>query len=346
MGERHLPPMNSVCAIGALLLAASTAQAQFNGCGSAVCSAHLGGTGGYVAPTVAPTIAQNWGYTSLKFNETWSSSSTIDYSNSRLAGYNWYIQYGRFPMNYNGNANWSWMSSIGVNPAGDMVISNNTLTLLSTTGGAPTMWSCMWDATNTHMVGNWWGGGFYIEVQFAFDPAFAPGGGARPSWWMLPEEALGSSAVLNQEMMEIDVESLYGPAGDPYCGGNCWMSMYLHDWNFGSDGPPNTQNNEYQGFSWTQVQSAFGSNFTYNALNTYGVLVVPSTQNSGTGIIAHYVNGVLMFQVTYGASGLSPALSPANPNLTALDNEHWCLMLGNGIGWPAQFGAVRVWQKP
>jgi hypothetical protein len=333
--------MLRIFALVSFLLVPLSAHAQFAGCAPSFCAPSSGRRSLSSGPQV-PAPAAAHGYTHVIFNETWSNPNTaIDYNNTHATGYDFYVQTNNFPINYANDSRWTWMASTSNATAAGNTISNHVLTMGSD-GSVQLIWSCGWNGSQ--MVGHWWGGGFYIEVQFAFDPALAPGGGARPSFWFFPKETLGTSTLLSTDSLEIDFESLYGVGDDPFCegNGNCSFSMYVHDWNFSKGG-----NNSYNGFNWSQLQSAF-ANFSYKNLNTYGLLVVPSNQNNGTGLISRFVNGVLMFSQTYTrASGSSPAVSPDNPGAIAdADNVHWCLALDNGVSWRSYFGNIRAWQLP
>lgn len=290
-----------------------------------------------------PYPAQAWGYSNLTFYENWASTGTIDLSNTMASGFNWYIN-NAFPNAVVGSTNFGNILTAAATQSGDLSVSSNQMAISTDRSNiAESLNTCVWNGSA--LIGTTFTGGFYIDVPMKFDPtAGQTGFNAWPIFWFAPKEFLNGS-ITNTNFAEIDgfegIPTSSG-GGTTACATDCDDRMSDHDWN--SNGTDNLYNPTIS----SALLSSFGT-WTYNAVHHIGLLWVPTTRNSGTGIISRYVDGVQVSSLTYSSStGTNPALSPSNPNgaLFEMESENFCLLLGTGHDQTTTFGPIQVWQHP
>lgn len=293
-------------------------------------------------PHRQPMAAQVHGYNKLTFHEDWSDGTAhIDLNNTKAAGFNFYTN-GSFPSLFANGTTWTGGASAPVMRSDMLSVANKVLTISGTQ--SQNNWqninTCVWNGFA--VSGTSFGGGFYIDIAFQFDPTrlvqLDPG---WPAWWFAPKEYLNGS-ITNTNWVEIDGFEAHTGSGTSLCGNNCNAILTNHYWNVS-----NGTNDFYSWEMQTNIKPVFGT-WDFNELQHYGVLWVTAASNGGTGFITRYLNGVGMTTMTYSATGgTNPALSPGNPNgaLSEMDNENFCLYINSGTNVPVKVGTVQVWQK-
>ena len=128
------------------------------------------------SPTVAPVavipepgaaVLQN--YNHLAFDDEFSSTSSIDMSNSHASGYNWYLQ--------------NWFSSSASNSS-NVTISNGVLELGGGGSGGATIVSAFANSSGGY-TGTVFGSGTYMEASIQFNPSAGGSASSWPAFWGL-----------------------------------------------------------------------------------------------------------------------------------------------------------------
>lgn len=255
------------------------------------------------------------------FRDDFTSLSTIDTTDSRAAGFNWYV-HRQWPQAQNPFGNWAGITSQGATPAGDISVGSSLLTLSDYPGGTTglVIQSAAATGTGTTFVGTTFSGGGYFEVSMAVPN---PGGAINtmPSWpaawfmdvrWFIGQVLRGAEPDI--------IEAL--PSN-----GSVALLMAAHDWDF-------VNNINYN----TGLTPSGPADVTQQ--NRYGFWWVPASKNNGIGVLRRYVNGVYQGQVLYSATGgATPAFAPSNPNgvMSVIDSGQLVMNLSCG---PSPLSAV------
>lgn len=278
-----------------------------------------------------PGVASSYGFKTRTFNETWPSAASIDESNTKAAGFNWYVN-SAFP-NIAGNVtNFNPLKTASALTAGNISVTSNVMSL-TTSSNFQALWTCVWNGSS--VIGTTFGNGFYIDIQFSFSQAAVLAGSiGNMTFWFLPIAYMNGS-ISTGKFPELD--GWEAAAGNNP--GNFWM--FVHEW----DASAGTANS-YNVIPSNNVANTFGT-FDYGAIHHYGFLSVPQSKNGGTGIQARYIDNVFMGSQTYSSGGApSPALTPSNPTgaLSDIDSSNFCLALSSVAGSPFNVGQVQVFQ--
>jgi hypothetical protein len=263
----------------------------------------------------APAFATAFGFSNQAFFDDFLSSSTIDLTASAAPGFKWY-----FNPQHKSAGNLAAVS-----------VASSILTIAEPTG--TNLWSAVNIANafgggdgvyNQGTVGQAFSGrdGFYMEANLKFDPTTATGNSQFTFWstdllnWMLFGVPNGGAPALAHSYGELDTEE------------NAYYQTY-HSWSAAS-GNPDT-------YATMSDRGADYSTIDFSVYHTWGVMVVPTTKNSGTGIIRFYVD-----RVQYGTD-VTWALGDV---FDAIEWSHEFLILG-GIGpsGPMQCDYVAVWNS-
>lgn len=265
--------------------------------------------------------AISFGYTTCTFFDDFTSSSTIDLSNTKNPGFNWYVD-STFPNIF------SKGSGEGDFPTGSSAsyisVSNSILEINQTATTAIPSW--IWTACSNSsggLNGSYFGGGFYVEAKIAINPALVNAATTWPSFWGMAKEFLiGSSGAYGNTFVELDFMELY-TSGE--------LLTTVHEWIY-SSGPGSgfsadnsNENNDVGSYS------NFGTYY-----HTYGCLWVPMAQNSGTGLIQRYLDGTHLTaqDVTYTSGS----------NYAQMDSQSQVILLQAGYDWPMYVDYVMVMQ--
>lgn len=173
-------------------------------------------------------------------------------------------------------------------------------------------------------------GGFYIEIDAAYDPTVceAPG----PNSWPGPVFLSYPNALTNHnydgaQFTEFDIFEYI----------NCAGVMTLHDWTNINPQTHNCQNSNNSS-SFVPPNSGF---------NTYGGIFIPA--NGATGSFEWFVNNLIQTgnTVTYSASAKpNPAGSCPVGAYSAADAQLWFFAIQGGTTSPVTFRNLHIWQKP
>jgi hypothetical protein len=258
-------------------------------------------------PTPAPAAAR--GYTCETFVDNFTSISTIDAANTLAPGFKWYTN-NAWP----GEASTmpQWQSFLNTLPDSYSIDANglefhvpqseNNRIYIS--GGAMLL-SCGY-APGGGYVGQTFSNGWYADVQVTA----ATVSGAEDISWYEPTEFYTStvSGVIFDEL-DNDGTTSHGTLWEWLADGSYTnTALYSHGFVTAWDGP-----------------------------NTYGMLVVPASQNGGNNLIGWYENDI------YKASG---SYAPSSGILVTVGTDHFCIILQSNYGLPETIRSVKVWQLP
>ena len=300
------------------------------------------------APAVAPPVAvipepgaaalQN--YNHLAFDDEFSSTGSIDMTDSHASGYNWYVQ--------------NWFST-GATNTNNVTISNGVLELGGGTGNAALV-SAFANSSGGY-TGTVFGSGTYMEASIQFNPSGGASASSWPAFWGLSIQHIvdsGASGVSQwagqasgyTHYAEADImEYMNGMTSGQYAG-------TLHDWS-----------GTYTSNGWQYNIANYGNSIInvgtidWTAFHTYGLLWVPQSGNT-PGHVTWYFDGHAEFSIYW----LGPATSTSLPGLSTdtftpstsgqaastysiLDSDQLALSLQTDSSWPMYVDYVRVWQQ-
>jgi hypothetical protein len=268
-----------------------------------------------------PPIAATYGFNTLTLWDDFATTGGFDLNATYNPGYTWYMRAFQFAGAQSGQQ---------LTVPGNSVSTTNSILTINTTTTGPSPYGGWMGTTgyvgasaNPQLVGNAFKNGGYFEASVAFDPSNIPSWPGNPTphgmaFW-LQDNAVGLATSLNQNTglpgIEFDIFEYYIPQGNV-------------DW--GS-------------FEWTAYNAATSQgSHIYSVsgptnFHKYGMLWVPVSKNSGTGLVRFYLDGVQNGStITYTSS--SP-LYAADTSTLGLN-----LMIGSMPGWPMLIDYVMVWQ--
>lgn len=270
-----------------------------------------------------PAAAAAQGYNRIVFHDDFSSIGTIDTSNTRAAGFNWYLRTA-----WSKSVFTNWRTFSDTNPA-FVSVSGGVLTLSNTSQPNITLVSAAESPLGSGFVGTVVGGGMYVEVVASFNPALSvsPSDASWPAWWTMAVEGL---LGFNFNVMELDFYEAFPGTGQIF------SELSEHQWAGLGTNLVNTNTAP----TWTAP--------TFTSMNNYGYLLVPSTKNAGTGLMSHFINGTSIpsVDVTYSKTApATPGASPSNPNglFFLSDTQHFPIILTAGTNVPVMIDRVTVW---
>jgi peptidoglycan hydrolase-like protein with peptidoglycan-binding domain len=279
-----------------------------------------GSSGVYIwQASLVPAAA--WSYSALPFSDNFTSTSTIDINDTRAPGYNWYV-HNSWP------TGGDWLAASSTQP-GDISLSSDGLALATDRSGFSEGLNTAVTNGGSGYIGQAFGGGFYFQTEFKYDPTLALSGmGAWPTIWLESVEGEDGSS---SDFVEKDVFEAY-PTGT----GTLTPYSNLHEWGRSPDGHYETPD---------ILSITPDSNF-----HTIGILWVPTSLDQGTGLYQVYWDGVEQTNVEVTYSTSSPALpgaSPDNPDglYSVADNQLFSIIIGAGPNWPITVKYADLWQQ-
>lgn len=262
-----------------------------------------------------PAAAAGAGFNVLTFVDTFPSTASVDMSQSKAAGFNWYLNTAWPNAAGNLSGNWATIQT-------DHAVDPNNITAVSqflrhSTGANG---SGLGIETAVANGSTWRGTGFngsvggaYFEVISAWDPAINPVT-IWPIAWTVDLRFLTGAVTRHTEL------DLFERNGAP-------LTFAVHDWDFSTN--PATDNGNSG--NWQSV----AVDLTDTKPHKYGTLWQTTTQGGGTGSIQRYIDDVHLpfFDVTWTAGA----------QYSTLDAATLMLILSAGGGVATQF-RVAVWQ--
>lgn len=233
--------------------------------------------------------------------------------------------------------------------------SDGTLLLKGATSGPNAEISTLARKSGGGFVGSTFGGGAYFEATFSFNPHDTIEAGYKgwPSWWGLPVEPVTDAAAewwngdaasnyhnsVEQDFFEYDV------SGKPLSWGTT-----MHDW-YGIEGVTCAKYCDYHTTNAENLRTnAAGTDFTEQ--HSIGYLWIPATATTKGSRISFFdrvaIGGVAQWDKLANAAepgGQVPATPQPPWGLSAVDVDHYFLILGTGVGEPMTVSKVEVWQK-
>lgn len=305
-----------------------------SGSGMGAISNSYAGTGKYLylwRTNILPLAA--WGIKTKRFSDSFSSSSTVDMSNTQTPGFNWYPS-ASFPLA--GASNWQSL----VSPqAGDLSLAGGHLTLSTDRSGFGVgLCTAVKAANANHYNGYAVQPPFIFNLGMSFDPTKALL--ADTSWpigWLMSAEFMfqGATRVVEHDLFE-PIPSGTGTINSPT--GN------THDWNMTT------------GVSQSVNMAASIGSPTYTNFNTTTKMILSAAFTSNLGMIQNYYNGVFVpgSEITYSSgAGSNPIATSSNPGswpsnangvISPTDSAHYVGIIGAGTGnWPTSFNLSEFW---
>lgn len=259
-------------------------------------------------PANLPSPARTSGFTSLVFNDEFTSVDTIDLTGQGDHRKQWFT-----------DRPFGW----GRTPGGDLSVKDGVLTINQTTPSHNF-------AISTSSAAGRTGRGFhygYFEARIAFDPRHARTSPGFPAFWGVSHgQVLGADKPRSSE---IDFFEAYSDGHatfeDQYTG-------TVHDFII--------RPKQVDRASWGNNSHRLPG-FQWNEFQTYGCLWEP-------GKISWYLNGKLMHVQRYSADASpTPNPQNYAPGIFSeldTDKTGQNVILGSGIGYPMRVDWVRVWQ--
>lgn len=279
-----------------------------------------GGSAPPVCTASAPAQASAVGFTNLVFCDNFTTNQSIDTFNTLNPGFSWYIQH------YKTHADLVSPNQLQNDGTGVWLSGNNN-------GKSTVLLGMAQIGSTSNVVGQGFANGFYAECSRKLTPTATSG---EPSMWFASKSLILANGQTS------------GSPVYPY------VEIDAFDW-FGGSGPTT---NVYEWIdSIGGASDAYGNTnttptiagVTYTNYNTYGILWVPSTKNSGTGYFKFYLNGTLYTTVTYTPGGapspttcsyqLSGSSSCPTGTYSSADNETFFMMLGTDVGGTLPFNS-------
>jgi hypothetical protein len=263
-----------------------------------------------VVPDVVPNppiIAREANYTNLVFRDEFNSMSTIDVKNTKLPGYNWYVQkpfHGR------------------VSGADEYHVTNGALVV---GGGDSYGWELStWSGSNGNGHAFRYG---YFEARVHFDPNEGQNSRSWPAFWSFPVEHAWGPA--RKHWNELDFFEAYTGGFKKYNGG---FFGTVHDWQVhGTNKPVNFQNtNNYTPLS-----------VDWNQWHVLGCLWMPGKI---TWCLDDSPLQTLYYSSGHDQSFMGEGAITNSP-FSIMDSQNNIIVLGSSKGWPMFVDYVRVWQK-
>jgi hypothetical protein len=291
-----------------------------------IAAAPLAGAWAGTTPAFDPADPGKSGY-KLVFDDEFNNPGTIDWRDTRQAGFNWYL--GGF---FGGKTA----------SAGALKVQNGVLTLAAAdhtqigTAG-PLVHGHGW-------MGKVFGGGAYIEARLAFDPDQQPHPRAWPAFWsMAIEHMQGVAAGTFEHFIEDDFfEADTNSAGANSYGGaiHDWFGVYkvtcpvTHYCSFVNDGRSSFRNHVIHVATATD----------WRQFHIFGQLWQPASATADGHAAYYFDNKPTGDQVSWPANG-NPGAAADAP-FAVIDQDHLVIILETGGGQEMRVDWVKVWQKP
>lgn len=283
-----------------------------------------------------PSQASSFGIVNIKFCDTFQDLTSIDVNNSGASGYDWYPAP---PLN-----------AYVITPPKNITTDGTGMELLGGGGtygdnsSGKTLQTVGRKTTSPYYVGVPISGSYYAEVEFKFDST-TPGNqtsGNAPAWWDNDyiHYLRGNSYPVSFPTSYVELDMVECLPGSP--GAACGMNTQFHHWVWNDttkSGSTDCSSNNM----WTISPTV--SNY-----NKYGVMVVTSADNGGTGLIRFYLNNNQYAQCTYTAGG-TPNCTNGQQScptgaLMELDTQQTTIMFGDGYyPWQESARNFHVWTK-
>lgn len=278
-----------------------------------------------------PAPAAMWGYNTRAFFDDFNSSSTIDVNNTKVAGFQWYVN-GAWPNVPNASA-WSTAPAVS---AGDISVSAGELVIATGNNAGISSLNTAVALSGSNYRGTIISPGFYFEARFKFNPVLSMMGQA--AWPILWAESIDFERGLitdGNKFFELDFFEAFPTAN----GNPSPLSSNRFQWIYSGG--------VYTGTHTTGQNLSATPDANYH---TIGVLWVTSGLNSGTGLFQVYYDGVHQTSndVTYSSGGTStPGASGGAGNVNGLffisESQKYSIMIGAGSGVPITIDYVAVW---
>ena len=262
-----------------------------------------------ILPVAAWTLVAN------PLHDDFTTTATIDLSNTKTAGFKWYVS--NWP-----NAPQTVWTNFSPTTSSQATVSGSTLTLSSD----PSFFSygigsAVTDGS-TGYIGKAFVPPYLYQVSANWDPAtFINGQTSWPALWMMPTEVLAGGGLrgCEHDMMEAsDGTGANSPSGNE------------HDWTWpGGGGNPSAN-------TITGASKSGSPTLTVN--HKYQRLVISQSASLGSfGVIESFFDGVFISsaEITFSSStGATPAATPSNPTgvFSECDTQHFIAIIGTGPG--------------
>lgn len=272
-----------------------------------------------------PLQAKGVGYLTTTFNTPSFTTSNVDQGCAYASGKQWYNMnfFGITCPNSTGTISGGVISIVGAQ------VASYGFTTAGSLGG-------------TSWVGTAFGGGFYAEAAFTYDPSAVNTADGWPSWWSMaidhlaglssqqwPGQVAGYTSYSEFDFFEADGAAGLGQSS-------------IHHW-YGTGTCSGSSNCIYS-------NNAFATYLTPSStqIHYWGALWVPAT-GSTNGYVQMYLDGVKFgSQVSWsqyvGASDTPPPSGSTPWAFGVIDVNHMVLFLSSATNTPINAHEVTVWQ--
>lgn len=265
----------------------------------------------------APAQAVARGLTKQLFCDDFPNLSSIDTNDTLSPEFKWYVR-NRWPGLAAGRTVWQIVPST---PANNFAIVAGGLQLTpSRNDQVSNMQTCATTGSAGGVVGYSFVGPIYIQIKIASVSAIGiqPGNNWWPAFWGIATEFLAAADPSPGAITfgEIDIfESIN--TFPTFTGRN------IHWWTANGSGQ-------------ADHTITYGGDIRELDGNTFGTLLIPASNNGGTGFVAGYLNDVHQ-------TGVGDKAWPANDaNYDHNATDHLCLMITSGMNQPLVIESVQV----
>jgi hypothetical protein len=274
-------------------------------------------------PLTAPTQAAAAGFSTLVFDDEFTSTTTVASSTSPTSGFKWY-----------------WNSWYGTTPDYTVTTGAGSGATAGATGfltinGPMELQSVPTYAPASQRAGTWQHAYFEARIQFSYT---VTGKGSEstgwPSFWAFAVQA--QSATVGEKLAELDFLEAF-PLGN--AGAKSYIINTLHNWQATAGDVTGIDTYNTNGSSYQQSLQGTTelAQPTDSAWHTYGCLW---TGNGKTGNVQFYYDNHLVVH----PGGVTSIPVGTGTGLTAQEQDNMFLILQGESGWPINVDWVHVWQ--
>lgn len=294
------------------------------------------GGGALPAPCAIATPAQATaaGLTKQIRCNTFSTNQKVDTNQTQSPGFDWYTASAQINNAASIPANFS---NDGTGITEKSASSFNAVNSFSTIGR---------QTTPPYWVGTQIRGSFYAQIDFKFSPILPTSSpGNWPAWWTADSQHALNGALIpaNFPYAEFDILECFASGS---AGSSCTPNQQIHIWK------------DVSGTNTNTCSSPFGATLPggidLTAYHTYGLKVLKSQDNGGTGAIEWWVDGTLERSCSYTATtqtctagGMSGSACVSSDLYDSLNQQDITFIISAGYpNWPVTARNFAVWQLP
>jgi hypothetical protein len=258
-----------------------------------------------------------------------TSLTTWDLTDSLAPGFKWYL-HNKWPGLATGKQDWQ---NFLVTPGSDISLTANGVTInpssnLGPVGGPGTttgvnVMSCATNGSPGGYVGTALAAnnGLYVDMEvFSITPSAGPLGGNVwwPVGWLWPLEMMAAPNPNPSTVDWSEIDNFETFTSPPF-------PRSIHWWSTTGGNSPSDHN------------TSFGSTTSIvTGHHSWGALIVPASQNSGTGFLQAYIDEVI------DPNNTTVTWTPGDGAYSVTETNHFCILFTTGFNQPMTLRSVKV----